>query len=72
MAHLNAEIGLMLGGQPDGKQQVPRVTGGQLTIINPALQNLGLFIDKLFQKIAEGKLFYGISYRKSFGGETSH
>ena len=49
MAHLNTEIGVMLGRRPDGEQQMTRIAGGQLASIDPALQNGGLFIDKLPQ-----------------------
>ena len=49
MTYLHAEIGVMLRGRPDREQQVPRVAGGEAPFINPALEDGGLFIDKLFQ-----------------------
>ena len=48
MAHLHAEISVMLRCRPDREQQVPRVAGGEAPFINPALEDGGFFIDKLF------------------------
>lgn len=48
-ADLNVEIGVMLRGGPDGKDQVPRIKIGDLSVANPVFHGGRFLVHQGFQ-----------------------